>query len=278
MNEIYGVIYITTCLVNGKVYIGQTIHWQDKSYLGSGVALCEAVKKYGRSKFKRKILKVCYNQKQLDAWEMIMIRKYNSTDKSIGYNILTGTANNFGSINPSKIPEVKEKIRKSSIGRKLSEETKKKISLANKGQKNHMFGKHMSKQNKEMISKMAKNRLKKPENNPMFGKKHSDETKQLIREKNKGLFGIKNSNYGNRWTDEQKQKLSDKKKGVKMSEKTKDKMRINGKIRFLKPENNPMFGKIWITDGVNNKVIDKNSLIKQGWKRGRNIQKKNQLK
>ncbi|MEG2080991.1 MAG: hypothetical protein RRZ68_05465, partial [Oscillospiraceae bacterium] len=38
-------------------YIGQTIHWQDKSYLGSGVALCEAVKKYGRSKFKRKILK-----------------------------------------------------------------------------------------------------------------------------------------------------------------------------------------------------------------------------
>ena len=49
-------------------------------------------------------------------------------------------------------------------------------------------------------------------------------------------------------------------------------------IRFLKPENNPMFGKIWITDGVNNKVIDKNSLIKQGWKRGRNIRKKKQQK
>lgn len=57
--KIYGIIYMTTCILNGKIYIGQTIHWRDRTYLGSGVALCEAVKKYGRDKFKRKILKIC---------------------------------------------------------------------------------------------------------------------------------------------------------------------------------------------------------------------------
>ena len=36
MKELYGIIYLTTCLVNNKVYVGQTINWQDKSYLGSG--------------------------------------------------------------------------------------------------------------------------------------------------------------------------------------------------------------------------------------------------
>lgn len=147
-SKIYGIIYKTTCLVNGKVYIGQTIHWRDKSYLGSGVALCEAVKKYGRNKFNRKILKVCYNQRQLDAWEMIMIRKYNSTDKSIGYNVLSGTANEFGCGSPAKLPEVKEKLRKKQLGRKLSEETRKKISLGNKGKVSPMKGKKLSEETK----------------------------------------------------------------------------------------------------------------------------------
>lgn len=201
--KIYGIVYITTCLVNGKVYIGQTIHWQDKSYLGSGVALCEAVKKYGRSKFKRKILKVCYNQKQLDAWEMIMIRKYNSTDKSIGYNVLPGAANEFGSVNPTHIPEVVEKIRKKKkgkwggkncywYGRTLSEETKKKLSDKAKKRlsdptKVPMYGKHLSYETKLKISKSRKG---KP--SPRAGAKLTDETKEKLRKANIGKRVINN--------------------------------------------------------------------------------------
>lgn len=191
MKKIYGIVYITTCLVNGKVYIGQTIHWQDKSYLGSGVALCEAVKKYGRSKFKRKMLKVCYNQRQLDAWEMIMIRKYNSTDKSIGYNVLPGTANEFGAINPTHIPEVIEKIRKKKKGKW-------------KGENCYWYGKTLSEETKKKLSDGAKKRLSDPTKNGMFGKKHSEETKRKIAKKAKGRVGY---NSGKILTEETKEKL-----------------------------------------------------------------------
>lgn len=191
--KIYGIIYITTCLVNGKVYIGQTIHWQDKSYLGSGVALCEAVKKYGRSKFKRKILKVCYNQKQLDAWEMIMIRKYNSTDKSIGYNVLPGTANEFGAVNPTHIPEVVEKIRK-----------KKKDKWG--GENCYWYGKTLSEETKKKLSDKAKKRLSDPRNNPMYGKKQSEEARRKIAEKAKGRVGY---NKGKRLSEETRKKISE---------------------------------------------------------------------
>lgn len=191
--KIYGIIYITTCLVNGKVYIGQTIHWQDKSYLGSGVALCKAVKKYGRSKFKRKILKVCYNQRQLDAWEMIMIRKYNSTDKNIGYNVLSGTANEFGSVNPAQIPEVVEKIRKKKTGKWGGENC-------------YWYGKTLSEETKKKLSEKAKKRLSDPRNNPMYGKKQSEETKRKIAEKAKGRVGY---NRGKKLSEETRKKISE---------------------------------------------------------------------
>lgn len=191
--KIYGIIYITTCLVNGKVYIGQTIHWQDKSYLGSGVALCEAVKKYGRNKFKRKILKVCYNQKQLDAWEMIMIRKYNSTDKNIGYNVLPGTANEFGAVNPTHIPEVVEKIK-----------NKKKDKWG--GKNCYWFGKTLSEETKKKLSDKAKKRLSDPTNNPMYGRKQSEETKCKIAEKAKGRVGF---NKGKILSKETRKKISE---------------------------------------------------------------------
>ena len=191
--KIYGIIYITTCLVNGKVYIGQTIHWKDKSYLGSGVALCEAVKKYGRSKFKRKILKVCYNQKQLDAWEMIMIRKYNSTDKSIGYNVLPGTAIEFGAVNPTHIPEVVEKIK-----------NKKKDKWG--GKNCYWYGKTLSEETKKKLSDKAKKRLSDPTNNPMYGRKQSKETKCKIAEKAKGRVGF---NKGKRLSKETRKKISE---------------------------------------------------------------------
>lgn len=172
-NKVFGIVYITTCLVNGKVYIGQTIHWQDKSYLGSGVALCEAVKKYGRSKFKRKILKVCYNQKQLDVWEMIMIRKYNSTDKSIGYNVLPGTANEFGCGSPAKLPEVKEKLRQIQLGKRHSEETKRKMSEARKGRVSNRKGVKLSEETKRKMRKAAIGKHS-GEKNGMFGGKYHD--------------------------------------------------------------------------------------------------------
>lgn len=50
-------IYKTTCLVNGKIYIGQHQTYDlDDGYIGSGHALQKAIKEYGRENFKREIL------------------------------------------------------------------------------------------------------------------------------------------------------------------------------------------------------------------------------
>jgi len=63
----YGFIYITTNMINGKRYIGQKIFsgkW--KSYLGSGVVLLKAIKKYGRQNFNRNIVDIAYSFDELD--------------------------------------------------------------------------------------------------------------------------------------------------------------------------------------------------------------------
>lgn len=190
--KIYGIIYKTTCLVNGKIYIGQTIHWRDKSYLGSGVAFVEAVKKYGKKNFKRRVLKVCYNQRQLDAWEMIMIRKYNSTDKNIGYNVLVGTANKFGSGNPTHVKEVVEKIKRKKEGKWG-------------GDKSYWYGKHLSEETRKKLSDKAKKRLSDPTKNSMYGKKHSEETKKKIAQ---GAMGRKGHNKGKHLSSETRRKIS----------------------------------------------------------------------
>ena len=163
--------------------------------------MCEAVKKYGREKFKRKILKVCYNQRQLDSWEMIMIRKYNSTDKNIEYNVLSGTANEFGCGSPAKLTEVREKIRSKSIGRKLSEETRRKISKIHFGENSYWYGKT-------------------GEQAPMYGKKLSEEAKKKISSVHKGkrvskdtIKKISIANSGKVRSDEVKLRISNKMKG-----------------------------------------------------------------
>lgn len=133
-SNMYGIIYKTTCLANGKIYVGQTTS-SDPSYLGSGTKLRCAFKRYGRKKFKRETLKECDNQKQLDAWELVFIKKLRATDPKIGYNILPGSATGFGQVNPAKLPEVRKKISKSNIGRTNSLRNRLAVSKAIKGTK-----------------------------------------------------------------------------------------------------------------------------------------------
>lgn len=132
----YGIIYKTTCLANGKIYVGQTTS-SDPSYLGSGRKISDAIKRYGACNFKRETLKECSNQRQLDAWELVFIKKLRATDPKIGYNILPGSATGFGQVNPAKLPEVrkrmsnKAKLRGSNrTGVHHSEEAKKRMSKA----------------------------------------------------------------------------------------------------------------------------------------------------
>ena len=187
-----GFVYLTTNIVNGKIYVGQhTITSGDWKYIGSGTLFKRALEKYGKENFKRKILRLCYSHKELNIWEHVYIVKYKSTDKRIGYNIA------FGDIlssehNVTKLPEIRKRIRetqllkykngwKPRVGKHLSEEAKEKISNKQKSHQSkfgsHLKGRIVSEEQRKRQSEKMKGRV-----SPMKGRKHSEETKRKISE------------------------------------------------------------------------------------------------
>ena len=57
MKKKHYLVYKTTCLLNGKVYIGQHQTYDiNDNYLGSGRDLKEDIRKFGAENFKREIL------------------------------------------------------------------------------------------------------------------------------------------------------------------------------------------------------------------------------
>ena len=89
-------IYRTTCLANGKTYIGQKLQCKGcNKYLGNGKALKAAVKKYGKENFKREI--ICYASTQL--LTNFLERYYIKLERQKGkaeYNISDGGCGNNG--------------------------------------------------------------------------------------------------------------------------------------------------------------------------------------
>lgn len=83
------IIYKTTNIINGKIYIGKDVYNHD-TYLGSGIIIRRAIKKYGKENFKKEIIEKCNTIKELNEKEKYWIKFFNSTDKSIGYNIMEG--------------------------------------------------------------------------------------------------------------------------------------------------------------------------------------------
>jgi hypothetical protein len=56
------IIYKTTNLINGKIYIGKDKHNND-NYIGSGKILKQAIAKYGRNNFVKEVMIVVKNKK-----------------------------------------------------------------------------------------------------------------------------------------------------------------------------------------------------------------------
>jgi hypothetical protein len=83
------IVYKTTNILNNKIYVGKDER-EDPNYIGSGVILHRAIKKYGKHNFKKEIIEHCDNLQQLNDREQFWIKSFNSTDKKIGYNITIG--------------------------------------------------------------------------------------------------------------------------------------------------------------------------------------------
>lgn len=83
------IIYKTENNINGKIYIGKAVKDRD-SYLGSGLLLKAAIKKYGKENFTKVIIDSAENNEELNKKEIYWIKKLNSQNKDIGYNITDG--------------------------------------------------------------------------------------------------------------------------------------------------------------------------------------------
>lgn len=165
----YGVIYRIVNKINGKSYIGQTINFKRrrKEYKraekkpGLYSSIYRSIFKYGFDNFSMYIIDYANDKESLDSKEIFWISFYKSNVKQIGYNIESG-GNTPG---------------------RVSEETRKKMSEAHKGKcagpAHYMYGKHLSKEQKEHLSIMNSGT-----NNFFYGKKLSDET----RKKNISIF------------------------------------------------------------------------------------------
>ena len=120
------VIYVHTA-PNGKKYVGITC--QKPAYRwnnGNGYKQCtlmwRAICKYGWENFKHEILFEGLSKSEAEEKEIELIKKYKSNNKKYGYNIENG-GNSPGKISE----ETKKKISLSEKGKKMSEEAKLKM-------------------------------------------------------------------------------------------------------------------------------------------------------
>jgi group I intron endonuclease len=230
----YGVIYKITNITNGNIYIGQTItslksRWA--SHISSAKCnklwvICAAIRKYGKDSFTIEEVAGAGDKDALNALEILFISNLNPQ-----YNMCAG-----GGGLGSPTAEVREKISKSSKGRKItkeqsenqsarqigrvvSEETRLKISIAQIGRTYPERQTGMSKEERKSRYDI-KYILNLPEElrEPMQGLTKNE--KIAYRAKlnssvlSKRMLGVKNPMYGKLRSDKEKQKLSEIATGV----------------------------------------------------------------
>jgi group I intron endonuclease len=141
-NEVYvnqvkvGIIYRITNIINGKIYIGQTIQslkrrFQHHCRSDGKMPFQRAIQKYGKENFVTEELCSTANLDDLNYLEIYFIQFYNSTVPD-GYNVALGGT---GSVMTGRkhSEETKLKMSESALGRIFSEETREKMSIAKKG-------------------------------------------------------------------------------------------------------------------------------------------------
>lgn len=183
-----GYIYLTTCLVTNKIYIGQhkATQFEPEKYLGSGSILHKSINKYGKENFTCKLLEECNTQNELDMKEIYWIKYYDSTNPLIGYNILKGGSGSYHN------DITKDKISKSNKGKYLGwvhinlNDTEEKIIKPEELDYYLSLGWVKGRTNKSIEN--VKNSLKDPSKHQgMKGKKQSEYHRQRCLESHLGI-------------------------------------------------------------------------------------------
>lgn len=237
MNDKLYIVYKHTNKLNDKKYIGITMQEPNKRWLnGKGYQnndyFNKSITKYGWDNFFHEVLYEHLTKEEAEQKEIELIAQYKSNQREFGYNIANG-GNCVGSMSE----ETKKKISESHIGKpawnkglhigvgesnsfynkKHSEETKRKISLANKGRKKTL----------EQIEKLRNSCKETWKKKIEDGYIVSEETRKKISNANKGRVS---TFKGHHHTKEAKEKLRNAHLGKKQSkeaiEKTAQKNRI----------------------------------------------------
>lgn len=208
-------IYLLRNKVNGKVYIGQSVHtwrrWHEhkkSAKRGDKSHLYDAFRKYGAEAFEYVLLEEC-DPLQFDARETYWVAFYDARNPEKGYNYMP--AGQRGRIMDAEMrekmsasmrgrklaPEVVEKIRQANTGRKHSEEARRKISQANRGRIN----------NPDAIARTAAKLRARWE---------------AMSPEDKAAYAA--ARTGHKWPEEARQRMSAQRKGKKKSEETRAKM------------------------------------------------------
>jgi len=112
-------IYLTVNLVNGRSYVGRD-STNRRGYLGSGIFLKQAIRKYGRESFERINLERCKDMRHLIEREKFWIAYFDAVRSEEFYNMSEGTGG-FGP-NDRHTEETKRLISQKCRGRKLTSE------------------------------------------------------------------------------------------------------------------------------------------------------------
>lgn len=155
-------VYVHTCNANGKKYVGVTgrnpeSRWKEGRGYKTNKHFYSAILKHGWDNFEHEVFEVD-SKEEMYRKEVELISFYHSNDPKFGYNNSSGGEY-------------------SHLGCKSSEETRRKISEARKGQPAWNKGKKMS---KEYCRIMSESRKGKP--SKQIGYTRSEETKRKISE------------------------------------------------------------------------------------------------
>jgi hypothetical protein len=185
----YYLIYKTTNIINGKIYIGaHKTNNIDDGYIGSGIKLNEDIIKYGKNSFKTEILEYLTNSEEMYQREKEIVNE-DFIIRVDTYNMIVGGSGGWEYVND--ILDTEHYSHSGKLGNKALQERRKDKEW-----------------NEKYIDKLRvanKKKFKGIKNSEtsFLGKKHTVETKKKISNANKGNGkGENNSQYGTMWIND----------------------------------------------------------------------------
>lgn len=221
----YHIVYKTTNLINGKIYIGkQSTNDLDDGYLGSGKLLKQAIKKYGKHNFEREIISLFENEKEAYILEQKLV-DLDFIKRDDTYNLKCGgEGGKNGYITPD---DVRLKIGNANKGKKRTPEQIEQIKISSL-KRPPESDETKRKRIESMTGKKYPNRVpqteetKKLRANANKGKKRTPEQCKAISEGKKRRYKIDKENGKDNY--ETRLKIGEGNRGKIVSEETKKKI------------------------------------------------------